>query len=49
MWRRDVRAAVRFEKVRLKKPAASFPARAFEISCDGEYLPVICPTSQNLF
>jgi hypothetical protein len=31
MWRRDVRAAVRFEKVRLKKPAASFPARAFEI------------------
>jgi hypothetical protein len=33
----------------LKKPAAGFPARAFRISCDGEYLPVICPTCQNLF
>jgi len=32
-------------KVRLKKPAAGFPARA-QICCDDDDMPVICPTCQ---
>jgi hypothetical protein len=33
--------------VRLKKPAAGFPARALDENCDDELMPVICPTAQE--
>jgi hypothetical protein len=33
----------------LKKPAASFPARARDENCDAELMPVICPTAQEYF
>jgi hypothetical protein len=43
MVRPEMRVAVR-----LKKPAAGFPARALdENSCDAELMPVICPTVQD--
>jgi hypothetical protein len=45
MWRRDARAAVRFE-YSMKKPAADFSARAFDDFCDDAAMPVICPTCQ---
>jgi hypothetical protein len=45
MVRPEMRVAVR-----LKKPAAGFPARALEEnSCDAELMPVICPTEQDIF
>src|SRR5882757_4337097 len=45
MWRRDARAAVRFE-YSMKKPAADFSARALDDFCDDAAMPVICPTCQ---
>jgi hypothetical protein len=47
MWRRDVRAAVRFRELPLKKPAAVSGA-GFENSCDDASMPLICPTCQIL-
>jgi hypothetical protein len=34
------------QKFEMKKPAAGFPARAFQSSCDDRDMPVICPTCQ---
>ena len=44
MVRPEMRATVR-----LRKPASGFPARAHDENCDGELMPVICPTAQELF
>ncbi len=35
--------------VRLKKPAAGFPARAHDENCDDKLMPVFCPTAQDIF